>query len=263
MAQWTMAQAQLATLAYPQIGSITAITESGEPVIGKLSTAAAEGLVPQGPFSTATEYFTAIGKAALRRAELQDDERNRDSASFSRLGAFVFLDIVQTTDLFGAPQNLFPFNHMDLGMQNIIVDDDFNFLGLIDWEFAQTAPWQVNHYPMPFPLLWSDGKIKNALDDPTHVAHRNMLKQHSARQLYCQKFREAEIILKGEGLLEGTFAEVLESPASKIYACFSRIGNIPEQDTDHIREMVRLAFGVDDEGTDRYLSNMQAQISSS
>jgi len=46
MAQWTMAQAQLATLAYPQIGSITTITESGEPIIGKLSTAAAEGLVP-------------------------------------------------------------------------------------------------------------------------------------------------------------------------------------------------------------------------
>ncbi|KAJ6099093.1 hypothetical protein N7467_000628 [Penicillium canescens] len=44
--QWTMAQAQLATLAYPQIGSITAITESVEPVIGKLSTAAAEALVP-------------------------------------------------------------------------------------------------------------------------------------------------------------------------------------------------------------------------
>jgi hypothetical protein len=69
-----MAQAQLATLAYPQIGSITAITESGEPVIGKLSTAAAEALVPKGLFSTAAEYFTALGKAAPRRSQLQYDE---------------------------------------------------------------------------------------------------------------------------------------------------------------------------------------------
>lgn len=206
MAQWTMTQAQLATLSYPWIGSITTTTESGEPLIGKLSTAAAEGLVPQGPFSTATEYFTAIGKAALWRTELQYDERNQDSV---RLGGFVFLDIVQTTGLFEESQDLFHFSHMDLGMQNIIVDDDFNFLALIDWEFIQTAPWHVNHYPMPFSLLWPDRKIKNALDDRTHIAHRNILKQHSSRGLYWPKFREAEIILKGEGLHEGTFAEVL------------------------------------------------------
>jgi aminoglycoside phosphotransferase (APT) family kinase protein len=34
----------------------------------------------------------------------------------------------------------FPLSHMDLGTQNIIVDNDFNFLAIIDWEFAQTAP---------------------------------------------------------------------------------------------------------------------------
>lgn len=157
MTQWTKAQAQLATLSFPQIGSIITTTESGEPVFGKLSTAAAEGLDPRGPFSTATEYFTALGKAALRRAELQDDERSRDSAHSSRLGALVFLDIVQTTGHFRMSQDLFPFNHMDLGMQNILVDDDFNFLAIIDWEFAQTAPWQVNHYPMPFSgTQWSN-----------------------------------------------------------------------------------------------------------
>ena len=70
LSQWTSAQAQLATLAYPLIGSITSIDESGEPVIGKLSTAAADGVMPEGPFSTAVEYFTAIGKAALRRIVL-------------------------------------------------------------------------------------------------------------------------------------------------------------------------------------------------
>jgi len=96
-------------------------------------------------------------------------------------------------------------------MQNILVDDDFNFLALIDWEFTQTAPLHVNHYPMPFPLISPDRKIKDAFDDPTHIAHGNILKQHSSRRLYCQKFREAEIILRRKGLLEGTFAEVLES----------------------------------------------------
>ncbi|POR39069.1 Protein kinase-like domain protein [Tolypocladium paradoxum] len=170
MAQWTMAQTQLATLAYTQIGSINSITESGEPVIGKLSTAAAEGLIPQGLFSTATEYFIAIGRAAFRKAKLLDEERNQNSSHFSisRLGAL-------TTGLFKASQAYYPLNRMDLGTQNIIVDDDFNFLGLIDWEFAQAAPWQVNHYPMLFPPLWPDAKIKKALDNPRETNNRNSM----------------------------------------------------------------------------------------
>ncbi|KAF4510955.1 hypothetical protein G6O67_002799 [Ophiocordyceps sinensis] len=199
MAQWTMAQVQLASLAFPRIGSITSITESGEPVIGKLSTAAAEGLVPQGPFSTATQFFTAIGQASFRKAKLRDEKRNQNSSHFSRLGALVFLDIVQTTGLFEASQAYYPLNHMDLGTQNIIVDDDFNFLAIIDWEFAQTAPWQVYHYPMPFPLLWPDLNIKDALHDPRHVAHKNVSRQNFARQLYSDKFRDAERMQRKEG----------------------------------------------------------------
>lgn len=91
---------------------------------------------------------------------------------FVKLGAFVFTDIVRTTDLFTSPScgELFHFNHMDVGTQNILVDDEFNFRAVIDWEFAQTAPWQVNHYPMPFPLLPSDAEIDEILKDPNHIA---------------------------------------------------------------------------------------------
>jgi len=46
-----------------------------------------------------------------------------------------------------AAKRPFHFNHMDMGIQNILVDDDFNFVAVIDWELAQTAPWEVNHYP--------------------------------------------------------------------------------------------------------------------
>lgn len=129
------------TLAYPLIGSITAIDDSGEPIIGKLSMAAADGVIPEGPFSTAIEYFTAIGEAALRRIEidLADGNTSQDSIKFSKIGAFAFLDIIQKTDLFQDIDNVFHLNPMDIGTQNIIVDDDLNFLGIIDWEFAQTG----------------------------------------------------------------------------------------------------------------------------
>ncbi|KAI1188976.1 hypothetical protein F5B17DRAFT_393082 [Nemania serpens] len=160
IAQWTRVQAELATLAYPQIGSISSVSELGEPVIGKLATAYTGELEEAGPFSKAADYFTSLGNAATNKTAI-------------RLGAFVFLDIVKTTDLFKdtGTEGSFPLNHMDLGTQNILVDKNFNFVAVIDWEFAQTAPWQVIHYPMPFPLLGPDEDI---LRDPSHIAYENV-----------------------------------------------------------------------------------------
>lgn len=130
MAQWVMIQSSLATLTYPLIGSISAITESGEPVISKLSSAAADGLLLQGPFQNAVDYFTARGEAVLHRAHTGSDTQNR--SRFCELGALLFLDILQSTPLFQSHHTQYPLNPMDLGTQNIIVDDDLNFLAVID-----------------------------------------------------------------------------------------------------------------------------------
>ncbi|KAK8097403.1 hypothetical protein PG984_016542 [Apiospora sp. TS-2023a] len=262
MAQWTMTQAQLATLKFPGIGSICSITELGEPVIGRLSTAAAEGLVRQGPFLSSTDYFTAMGEAALRRVRNRDQDR--DETPFDELGPLVFLDVVKNSGLFDGCPERYPLNHMDLGLQNIIVDDDYNFLAVIDWEFAQTAPWQVNYYPFPFPLLDSDERIQTALLDPEDLAHWALSRQAAARQLYSRKFREAENMLRAEGRpLEGSFCPVLDSPASRIWHYFTRLDCSPGEEEDVVRDMVRLAFGLDKEGTDRYLERMGHQLQTS
>ncbi|PNY25682.1 Uncharacterized protein TCAP_04379, partial [Tolypocladium capitatum] len=54
-----------------------------------------------------------------------------------------------------------------------------------------------------------------------------------------------------------TFVELLESPASRIYACFTKLRGSPAEDADQVREMVRLAFGFDTEGADQYLRNIE------
>lgn len=142
----------------------------GKVVIGELSTTPADGLANHGPFSDAAAYFTTIGQARFRNAC-----KNSPSDESVRLGAFVFLDIVQNTDLFTSPDSRehFHFSRMDMGTQNIVVDE-FNFLAIIDVEFAQTAPWQANHYPMPFPLLSSDVEIDEILKDPNQIVYKNM-----------------------------------------------------------------------------------------
>lgn len=52
----------------------------------------------------------------------------------------------------------------------------------------------------------------------------------------------------------------LESAASRIYACFSKLGDWPKQDEGLVREMVRLAFKFDDEGTKQYLEAMSYKL---
>ncbi|KAJ5287501.1 hypothetical protein N7478_003187 [Penicillium angulare] len=110
-------QAQQATLRYPQIGSIAQLTQSGEPVIGKLSTVAREEPVPPGPFSTASGYFIAIGTTALHQSDVQNKAHGSDTMQYNMLDASVFLDIVQTTSLFTMPQDIFHLNHMELMMK--------------------------------------------------------------------------------------------------------------------------------------------------
>jgi len=178
--------------------------------------------------------------------------------SFARLGAFVFMDIVQNTNVFRTNEARFSLNHMDLGTQNILVHDDFNFLAIIDWEIAHTVPWQVNHFPMPFPLMCPDAEIDGILKDPSHIAHTNISRQTAARQMYFCKFRDAEIELQKKGRpLDLSFANAINSAASRIYACFDRLGSLPALDEDQVREMVRLAFGFDAERTSRYLEDIK------
>jgi hypothetical protein len=66
---------------------------------------------------------------------------NREAASsdgeppWAVLGTFVFHDIVHGANIYQSTGNIseiFPLNHMDLGTPNILVDDDFNFLAVID-----------------------------------------------------------------------------------------------------------------------------------
>ena len=42
----------------------------------------------------------------------------------------------------------FPLFHPDFGHNNMIVDDDYNILGVVDWEYAYSAPWERVYFPI-------------------------------------------------------------------------------------------------------------------
>ncbi|ATY63594.1 hypothetical protein A9K55_008939 [Cordyceps militaris] len=285
MTQWTRVQAELATITLPQIGSISSLSPTGEPIIGRIASAAAEGFWNSGPFNTSAEYFAAAGQAAVDRFNSTGGSGSADG-HWAAIGALVFCDIVAKADLFqdvGA-QGSFPLNHigsstqhwpirgqrrvgclrrfnnMDLGTQNILVDDAFRFLATIDWEFAQTAPWQVNHYPMPFPPLCSQRHTDAILADPGHLAHANVTRQEAARRMYQAAFRFAEEELREQGRpTAASFAEVLDCTASRIYVCFTQLGRMPEADEELVQRMARLAFGWDDAKIKSYITSVNLQ----
>ncbi|KAF2237031.1 hypothetical protein EV356DRAFT_481390 [Viridothelium virens] len=275
ISQWTSIQTELATWTYPQIGSICHVSETGHPTIGKLSSAPYEGLANAGPFTSTSSYLETVGEARLRSITGSEKENQPDFSRdvgasagddddpFIKLGILAFVDIVRNTDLFKGTgsHGPFHFNHMDLGTQNILVDDDFNFLAVIDWEFAQTAPWEINHYPMPFPLIHSDEEISCILSDVDHPACENVSRQTTAQQLYQKRLRDAERKVQNDGKsLQASVAQTLNGPASRIYGCLEKIGVFPGQAERLTREMVRLAFKYNEQDLSRYLGRMSSML---
>lgn len=268
MSQWTAIQAELATVTFPQIGSICHVSEKGEPTLGKLSTAPIEGLPHPGPFPDTVSYFGAVAQGRLRNVREGSDHGgdSPDTASESRwteLGILVFIDIVRNTEIYspGSFGSSFHFSHMDLGTQNILVDDSFNFLAIIDWEFAQSAPWEVNHYPMPFPLVSSSVELEFILNDSGHIAYQNVRRQAMSRKLYREGFLDIERRLRlGGRELDKSMAETLDSPAAKIYNYFEKLGVFVGQAKDLTCEMTRLAFGHAGPAQEEYLERISSML---
>ncbi|KAF2003179.1 hypothetical protein P154DRAFT_592234 [Amniculicola lignicola CBS 123094] len=264
ISQWTSVQAELATFSFPQIGSISHFSKDGDGVvtIGPLAAAVAERFPSGGPFATCEQYFAAVGEARYTSARKDASELAEpdESDRFCVLGAFVFCDIVASTELFKDKETSFHLNHMDMGTQNILVDDEFNFLAVIDWEFAQTAPAQVNNFPMPFPLVSSTASIQEILQDTEHLAFRNVSRQTATQELYWQKFQDAERSLAEQGRpVIPSIAERLRGPASRIFAILEKLGGF-WGNKELTYEMVRLAFGLEGDEAKEYLERMERKM---
>lgn len=69
----------------------------------------------------------------------------------------------------------FPGFHPDFGHNNIIVDDYYNVLAVIDWEQAYAAPWEVVDFPLtlalvPKPLTpWDYDQNDEPVDEDTVI----------------------------------------------------------------------------------------------
>lgn len=128
-----------------------------------------------GPFVTATEYFEAWAKSA-KFVETMDrvkqiwgegyEEIIAQIASFPpRVGEVA-------SKISARDQGPFPLFHVDFGHNNIVVDDDYNVLGVIDWEHACSVPWERIYFPwtmsvVPAPMVPDNYDKDGVPEDPS------------------------------------------------------------------------------------------------
>lgn len=86
----------------------------------------------------------------------------------------------------------FPLVHNDFGHNNIVVDDEWNVVGVIDWEHAWSAPWEVVDFPQTLrlmPALLDAAWCYDENGEPVQEEARMTIQD---RQNYVNFIRQAE-----------------------------------------------------------------------
>ena len=116
----------------PSITSFNTIGACGDEIV----------TYPIGPFSTSLEYFYALRQHenAAVRAGIQQGILGQDDEETWYTACRVFEQSLSPLVLMERMSGPYPLKHMDLHYNNILLDDDFNITGVVDWTGSQTVP---------------------------------------------------------------------------------------------------------------------------
>ncbi|WEW60881.1 hypothetical protein PRK78_006369 [Emydomyces testavorans] len=169
-------QTEISSLLFRKIGSIIR-REDGSYDIGPIP-----GL--GGPFKTATEYFKAwAATVQFPHSEAFIKESCGDlGARIATSTAEFPRKISKLTDrLVMQDTGPFPLCHVDFGHNNIIVDDNYKILGVIDWEHAFAAPWETLEFPLTLNM------VPAAMDAPWNYDERGMPRDEKTRERLVER----------------------------------------------------------------------------
>jgi hypothetical protein len=114
---------------------------------------------------------------------------------------------------------------------------------------------------VPFPLISSPNSIEEILQDPKHLAFRNVSRQTAAQKLYVENLYLAEQYLEKIGApVSPSVANALQQSASRIYGILEKLGGFFGTSEELTYEMVRLAFGIEGDEAKEYLEKMETKM---
>lgn len=161
-----------------------------------------------GPFETATAFFKAwASRAKFPFSEEYIRKCMGDGPVEEVLSSITnFPNDVKAIagSLSAHDDGPFPLYHPDLYQHNIIVDNDYKVLGVIDWQNACTVPWEI----IEFPLFLTT--VAKAMDAPWNY-DQNGQPNNPATQLrwteraeYVQMVQAAETAKQKDTILSET-----------------------------------------------------------
>lgn len=127
---------QLSTMTFDRMGQIWCGRRGDEePSIITFTIEDTRQASTAGPFATSLEYFFAI-RAGQTRAILSQHPGSDEWTAAAWLLDQALPSVVHAECIYGP----FPLCHLDLQYNNILVDEEYNITGILDWSNAQTVP---------------------------------------------------------------------------------------------------------------------------
>lgn len=182
--------AQLRMLEFPTGGSLVP-SANGEPILGPFLSMTANEFERNSGTRLRPETFASVtGFVEYHCGILTETYKlpvERQSPRDAKLEVFALINLRKEIRKYmdSVPLDLpFVLAHPDLRFGNMFIDDDFNIVGIIDWEFASTIPLQLFSPPS-----WITGT-----DPGTLHAMRGLLRGPSPGEILAE-FRQ--VLRKG------------------------------------------------------------------
>ncbi|CAI7661028.1 unnamed protein product [Penicillium manginii] len=182
-------QLELSRVQLPKIGAILRRNNDGT---------FEQGPIPGlgGPFETATEFFSkwaekvefGLSEAKLRKAAGSLADELAFSASSFRSLVKIFAEKLSVRD-----NGPFPLCHGDFGHNNMVFDDKYNLLGVIDWEAAFAGPWEIfAEFPLSLSTVPPDMDAAWNYDENGVPKDAQSMRRNADRQKYISAVMEKE-----------------------------------------------------------------------
>lgn len=128
-------QAELSRHPFPAAGSLD-IEKSGNIEVSPAASDRFVVLSPEGPFDTAADYYTAFAEQHL--ALIADEQLYTEYPVDAYLVHSFMKD--KAASLASSATDCFFIKHVDDKGDHVLVDDDLNITGIIDWQMARVVP---------------------------------------------------------------------------------------------------------------------------
>lgn len=133
--QMAKIQVELSRFAFDRIGSLYQNKTTSEFFIGP------EVETGKGPWTSSIDYYNDIADHQLRDCAKWADTEVRSSISFAN--PIIFKHLISTCGRATGGKSSFPLVNRDFGAHNLLVNEDFEIVGVIDLDFVIAAPIEV------------------------------------------------------------------------------------------------------------------------